>query len=797
MEGVEIKNRVLYIDKGTVITEEDIEKEIQNLLPQFDHLVMRKGDSQILLWSATNMGETLVIPEGVTSFRSKYATRRDIKKVILPKSISPDMLSFDLRLFFPNLTELDLSNMEDLEGYTFQNPNMKKVILNPKTKVLPSMLFNGCISLEEIELPDSLEKIGNIAFYNCINLKRLTLPSGLKELGSNPFLGSGIEELYIPDGVNTETLEIGWNSCPKLKLLSIPNCGKLYTFGFYAGLDTLIVRNAPETFPFDEAVNSMTYYAPLPSGGLVVSKEPISGLKNYNLKPMALAEFDLNDAFNLQQMGYSVQDSINIVKNLLPSESFSAEDKEKMKYQAREAHYLLDCLYNAFSVEELKSKDMRKLLTPKFLKFYFQTLEEFDKQAEKTGLTADEDALDMAKVSFIVTYSIFGGFETEPFKEKKTSKSGKEIEVTTNYAQKTGEFFKEKIASGEIPLTTMVQFLESMDGFEAKFNPKFVDFVLNKDNFKALMEEERRVSGFIAKCCLIFDEFMEFNTSNKGSQRQLAPTVEKIKTYLNSRFQTDNPDLKKLVETVNYYFIDAESFDYAFEIRDEFNNNHTPKSIIKKRIVNSKVSDRIEQYAQQIESDAAQIASMLIDIANENYSDYSYELLDKDDSTNYILGKLCSCCSHLQGVGYGIMHASIVHPDVQNIVIRNKNGRIVAKSTLYINREGQYGVCNNVEIWSGVPLKDKDIIYDRFKQCVKTIAEIYNEENPDRPLKQINVGMGSNDLDAQIKSHDEFSAVLTPIDYSEYGRDGYSHAGDSRYCQYCIWKNELTGGVEV
>ena len=43
------------------------------------------------------------------------------------------------------------------------------------------------------------------------------------------------------------------------------------------------------------------------------------------------------------------------------------------------------------------------------------------------------------------------------------------------------------------------------------------------------------------------------------------------------------------------------------------------------------------------------------------------------------------------------MRASIIHPDVQNLVIKTKNDEIVAKATLYVNREQGYGVVNTIE----------------------------------------------------------------------------------------------------
>ena len=52
--------------------------------------------------------------------------------------------------------------------------------------------FTGCTSLEEIEIPDSVETIADFAFSGCTNLKRITLPESAK-IGRRAFYGTQIE----------------------------------------------------------------------------------------------------------------------------------------------------------------------------------------------------------------------------------------------------------------------------------------------------------------------------------------------------------------------------------------------------------------------------------------------------------------------------------------------------------------------------------------------------------------------------------------------------------------------------
>ena len=132
------------------------------------------------------------------------------------------------------------------------------------------------------------------------------------------------------------------------------------------------------------------------------------------------------------------------------------------------------------------------------------------------------------------------------------------------------------------------------------------------------------------------------------------------------------------------------------------------------------------------------------------------------------------------------MKASILHPDCQNLVIRNEKGEIIAKSTLYINRTQGYGVFNNVEV-SYMSEVDRNLIYLQYKKAVEAFAKRYNELNPNNPLTQINVGMNLNDLEHQINRNQAKSPeILKGLNFNIYG--GYS--GDWQQKQRVMWSSK-------
>ena len=128
------------------------------------------------------------------------------------------------------------------------------------------------------------------------------------------------------------------------------------------------------------------------------------------------------------------------------------------------------------------------------------------------------------------------------------------------------------------------------------------------------------------------------------------------------------------------------------------------------------------------------------------------------------------------------MKASILHPDCQNLVIRDEKGKIVAKSTLYINREQGYGVFNNVEINHSIIDEEKiEKIYEKYMKAVNDFAHRYNELNVSKPLEIITIGYGNNKLfDKIINRCEKSDKIYGGINFSKYGCSDRCYEGMHR-----------------
>jgi hypothetical protein len=310
------------------------------------------------------------------------------------------------------------------------------------------------------------------------------------------------------------------------------------------------------------------------------------------------------------------------------------------------------------------------------------------------------------------------------------------------------------------------------------YNKEWADFLMNKDNLLKLIELEYKQPGFIARIYNNYEKIKEFGRSNKGRQHYRKVTIDMCLNYLdNGEFVGVDENSVDVASAISYYTNDQHTFDEAKKIHYEY----------LKLKEEGKIEDHIlcEELKETIIDDIYSILSNLNDAANENFS---YEYLSKYDAKNMVLGKYCSCCAHLEGVGKGITKASILHPDCQNLILRDGKGKIIAKSTLYVNRKQGYALFNNIEMNDSViGEENKKKIYEKYIQAINDFIRKYNEKNIANPLTQVNVGMYMNDLEDLIKeNHEKADLILSGVSFSCYG--GYN--GDWQRKQHVIWKSK-------
>lgn len=122
-------------------------------------VIIPEGVTEIMedTFKGCNILQNVVIPEGVTEIkRGAFQVCTGLQRVILPKTI---------RIIDGERTYYD-------DGYGLY---------------YDSGAFSGCNNLEEINLPEGLGKIGEVAFSGCTRLRNITIPPNLEFIGDDAF----------------------------------------------------------------------------------------------------------------------------------------------------------------------------------------------------------------------------------------------------------------------------------------------------------------------------------------------------------------------------------------------------------------------------------------------------------------------------------------------------------------------------------------------------------------------------------------------------------------------------------
>ena len=323
-------------------------------------------------------------------------------------------------------------------------------------------------------------------------------------------------------------------------------------------------------------------------------------------------------------------------------------------------------------------------------------------------------------------------------------------------------------------------FLKFISIQEDKKNLKNLDLILNLD---------KKYPGMFIKVMSNFDKVQK-KRKELVEGRSLNRTWEDamIETYYETQYigvTKENEDIAQLCAELG---ISQEVFNMMCELRQEQKENNIPEHILGKQIKEETILESIERIKSQTEEELTNGREMIEELYDKQFT---YEWLSKNDPHNGILGLFCSCCGTIESTAYGkdIAKASLIAKDVQNLVVRDYKGNIISKGTMYVNKEEGYAVINDFELNEkyrhhedyrkyskggtyDVPEtsseeQDREMIFKAFQRGLSAFIEEYNRQNPNNPLKQINIGMGYNRLKKQVERFKKATSNLTvPDEYS-------------------------------
>ena len=753
----------------------------------------------------------LTIPSGVRSIEiSTFEDCESLEKIILPNKI----IRISDKAFF-NCGSLENIKLPNSLTYIGANAfhhcsKLKNIEIPEKIKVINDGTFSECHQLEKIKLHDDITQINDLSFYFCVSLEDITLPSNLIKIGSCAFANCySLEHITIPASV--KTIEEGaFSECQNLnELILNEGLEKISSFAFFycKRLFNLTIPNTVKTID-SQAFSSCTNLEEIVIPSSVtkmgenvfdncprlnkITLENINLLKNkaldYNLESMdyiyvnptnhkfvlSKTELNLSSEYNkldIQQInkltktyGYTKAEAILLI-NKIPRDSY--DDFIHLKY----------ILPKLLEYYDLNDDEYLNLMNHDHLNFLLKRIKRLASDIEI------EEAEEIYKISkFAMSLGVL---------DKKKS-----------IRQKASEFIATSLQKGTLDIYRVHDIFNNFHPIttDKDFNKDWADFIMHKDNFAQLLRLEEKEPGFICYIYQNFSNIKEFGRKSNGKQQYRKVTLSMCVDFHNKIYfagaNNDNIDianeLSKYSDTKKQKY-----FDDAIKIRQEY-EKLKQKGMIRSHIlsvplVEPDIFTQIEKERTAVFANLKDVHHSLDKIANKRFT---YELLSKEDPKNFTLGKYCACCAHIAGVGYGIMKASILHPTCQNMVLKDTEGKIVAKSTIYVNTEQGYAVCNTISVSESAYDKvTLDMLYQKFLVAINEFALQYNEENPQKPIKQINAGANYNVFYQRLKDDGrKAKTILEGLHFSQYGIVGQNHNDDWLDDQYIVWKDTKNGG---
>ena len=255
-------------------------------------------------------------PGTLASELSKIAPNlQDVKWVVVTGKPNSEDLRFFRRL--PNLEILDLSQTTGLTEISGCNglEYLREVIL-PETGTITEIgndAFRECRSLQTINIPEGVIKIGDSAFYSTL-LDSIHLSSSVREIGDRAFYESKLRKINLENVESTVGQEAFANLfLEKIDLSNIRSIGN-FSFSGNSSLKEVVLGDSLQGISSGAFSSCDLRRVSLPKGKISLSSGIYSG--NRNLKYI---EFSSNNNIYIEPYSFDgISPDTIVVKYLFP-----------------------------------------------------------------------------------------------------------------------------------------------------------------------------------------------------------------------------------------------------------------------------------------------------------------------------------------------------------------------------------------------------------------------------------------------------------------------------------------------
>ncbi|MCH5199031.1 MAG: leucine-rich repeat protein [Oscillospiraceae bacterium] len=186
-----------FLQGWSMITYINIPEENENY-KSVDGIVYTKDGSVLVVCPRGIEGRVTVVDGTKVIGKSSFYNCSNIKSVEIPGTV------------------------EKIQYDAFAHAGLSEIIFHEGLREIADGAFSYMWYAASIDLPDSLETIGNRAFYNCIRLKTVNLGSGVKTVGGGAFADcSSLASVRLSESL--ESWDLGNIGFSTITSLTVPN----------------------------------------------------------------------------------------------------------------------------------------------------------------------------------------------------------------------------------------------------------------------------------------------------------------------------------------------------------------------------------------------------------------------------------------------------------------------------------------------------------------------------------------------------------------------------------------------
>ncbi|MGN0960732.1 MAG: leucine-rich repeat protein [Christensenellales bacterium] len=726
--------------------------------------------------------------------------------------------------FWEGITEISSSGFSRVDFS--KHP---KLIIPESIKVIGNDAFHGCIGLEEVTLPSTLQSLAHEAFrYSSI--RKIKIPDSISYINQDTFtLCQQLQEVYMPEGLEAIG-HCAFDSCKNLRKIDIPD--SVTTIDSYAFFDCLSLNEVklPQniqvieegtflgsglskiTIPKSVITIDNVAFSECPNLAEVNLQEGLNTIGECAFSDTKLTRVDIPSSVKIIKYGAFADCPLEMVKipnsvEVISADAFSDGDLKTIFFKKNG-----DMLLTKQTIEQLKTDGIEIPEEYAYsLPFNYTNLQEKFRHnfVHCSNLKSD------GKIKFIPQNYILITFPYDQMdnffinknyvrwakllKESKLdSLENHDQKINTcadllkiyyalgGFSENQGEseraynYTLEHIAksSEDSPPEKVADYIHSkFSRMELKgaYHPTFAQFFMrhyhNNHNFMEIMTEEGVWSTYKDYLCQAHNNWGTLlkNYPNRvitgNEERSLLTPKFVAKHCVEIKYDNIDDDNENLAILISEYGYTQEQFD---EIQKVYNKA-------------KKIKD---QYV--IKADKSKQKGCV-----------QFRLLEKDDPLGFVLGDITNCCQVYGGAAESCVADGYTNTNAGFIVFEetllDKDGnpteetRILGQAYIWYDPLTKTVCYDNIEIPTKVlnelfsgEKRGKKVSTSALLQAVEDSAEaIIKGMNKDGiKVKRVTTGAGYNDLKSVLDK--KYKKDVHPkARHRNYG--GYSDANDTQY----------------